>query len=55
MNIQDNPMSKLVLSEVTQLLDEMILELELRGCENHDEIIKKAFNTQDKVKTLIEN
>lgn len=55
MNIQDNSENKLVLSEVTQLIDEMILELELRGCENHDEIIKKAFNTQNKVKTLISN
>ena len=39
-------------SEISELLEAMILELELRGCEMHDDIIKRALAMQKKVAYL---
>ncbi|WP_354624758.1 hypothetical protein [Psychromonas sp. MME2] len=47
--------STALLMEVPLLLEAMILELELRGCENHHPIVSKAKAMQNKIKQLNNN
>lgn len=54
MTIQKTTATKL-LAETSQLLEDMILELELRGCEAHHELVKRAVAMQAKIETLKEN
>ena len=44
--------NELLLSEMTLLLEAMILELELRGCENYHPIVNQAKQMQNKIKLL---
>ncbi|MCW8994348.1 MAG: hypothetical protein OQK77_00895 [Psychromonas sp.] len=54
MSIQEKTSTELTakLTEVSELLENMIVELELRGCEKHDEIIKRAVLMQKQLKEL---
>lgn len=42
-------------ADISELLDAMILELELRGCEANFELIKRALIIQEQLKTLKES
>lgn len=54
MAIQDVTTTQL-LTDVSQLIDDMVLELELRGCEANYELIKRAVLMQQQLKKLQEN
>jgi len=43
------------LAEVPELLECMILELKLRGLENHDDLIKRALLMEKQIKELLES
>lgn len=51
MSVQEKTTAQLV----SELLEDMIVELELRGCEKHDEIIKRALFMQKQLKELQES
>ncbi len=53
MSIQGNTTAPL-LAEVSELLDAMILELELRGCEANHKLVKRALIIQKQLKDLKE-
>ena len=40
------------LTEVSELLEEMIFELEIRGYQSHHQLIKRALNMQKKLENL---
>ncbi|HEY5715505.1 MAG TPA: hypothetical protein VIS54_03770 [Psychromonas sp.] len=54
MNIQDDTTVQLKakLTEVSELLEDMIVELELRGCQAHHELVKRALIMQKQLKNL---
>lgn len=56
MSVQDKTIEQLKakLDEVSELLESMIVELELRGFEKHDELIKRAIAMQKQLKELQE-
>ena len=42
------------LSEVSELLESLIVELRLHGYEKHDEIIKQALIMQEQIKEILD-
>lgn len=54
MSVQDNTTVQLTakLSELSELLEDMIVELELRGCQSHHELIKRAIAMQKQLKNF---
>lgn len=54
MSVQDKTIEQLTakLAEVSELLESMIVELELRGCEKHHELVKRAVAMQKQLKEL---
>jgi hypothetical protein len=57
MSVQEKPAVQLSTkcAEISALLEAMIVELELRGCEKHDKLIKRAMLMQKQLKELQEN
>lgn len=54
MSTKDNT-TPLLLTEIEELLDAMILELELRGCQAHHELVKRALKMQNRINKLRED
>ena len=54
MSTQDDTTTQLTanLTEVSELLEDMIVELELRGYQSHHELIKRALSMQKKLEYL---
>jgi len=54
MSIQDQKSTQLTtnFTEVSELLEEMIVELEIRGYQSHHELIKRALTMQKKLEHL---
>ncbi|WP_372882430.1 hypothetical protein [Psychromonas sp.] len=57
MSIQESTTVQLTakISEVSELLEDMIVELELRGCQSHHELIKRAIAMQKQLKNFPQN
>ena len=57
MNVQEKTTAQLTVTpdELSELLESMIVELELRGCEKHHELVKRALAMQKKLKELQED
>ena len=57
MSIQENTTVQLTakLTEVSDLLEDMIVELELRGCQSHHELIKRAITMQKQLNNFPQN
>jgi|GEM_PF-3300801 len=57
MSIQNTTSVQLTakLTEISELLEDMIVELEIRGCEKHHELVKRALLMQQQLEKLQEN
>lgn len=57
MSNQDNTTVQLTakMTEISELLEDMIVELELRGCQSHHELIKRAITMQKQLKSFPQN
>jgi len=54
MGIEDTTCVQLT-AKITELLEEMIVELELRGCEKNHELVKRALLMQKQLEEMQKN
>ena len=57
MSVQEKTTAQLTakLAEVPELLECMIVELEIRGCEKHHELVKRALLMQKQIEELLQD